>query len=231
MDNEHYYLKRLMQTELFAKVPRPEVNRILQLSEDCTHQKGVLVLDTHTVCYKFYFVISGNIKAYVYEPKTDRQLTLKLLSTNDVFDVLSFMGNITHKMYYETLDSTTLLSFPISLLKRWLIKNPPVIKVLLKRMVTDTVKLQESLTNMVMDDIPTRLAKLLYFHMNRTTGKVDIVGWLCHQELASLIGTTRCVLNRHLQVFKGDKIIIVTNKRIIVINETLLKALFVHCNT
>ena len=79
-------------------------------------------------------------------------------------------------------------------------------------------RLEEFVIDISLEDTPTRLANLLIKNMNTTSNKIELIDNLSHRELAQLIGTTRAVVNRHIQDFKNDGILKVERKYIEILN-------------
>ena len=214
LEKYRYYFETILENPLFANVPTSSVKDLLQITENRYCHRGTCVLDTHEISHRFFIIMSGKIKAYVFDPTTDRQFTLDLLTVHDVFDLIALFGGITHKVYYQTLEPTELLCLPVASMKQWLEKNQSMHSTLLLHMVKRLHAVENKVTNIVMDDIPTRLAKLLYANMNSQTNNVEFINNLSHEELAALIGTTRSVLNRHINNFSNLGLIKVNRKRI-----------------
>ena len=64
-------------------------------------------------------------------------------------------------------------------------------------------------------DTTSRLLKLISKNINpKNLNKLKLLYDLPHEEIASLIGTVRKVLNRHIQKLKNDGIIDVKHKNI-----------------
>ena len=82
--------------------------------------------------------------------------------------------------------------------------------------------MEEFATDISLEDTSTRLAKLLIKHLNSKTCKIQLINDLSHNELAQLIGTTRAVINRHLQEFKKEGILKIERKSLEVTNLPLL---------
>ncbi|MBT8239145.1 MAG: Crp/Fnr family transcriptional regulator [Croceitalea sp.] len=224
LEKYRYYFETILENPVFENVPSASIENLLKITQSKTCERSTCLLDTHEISHFFFFVISGKVKAYIYDPETDRQLTLSLLSKNDLFDLNSLFGGFTHKVYYETLEHTETLCIPVPQMKSWLKQNPCIQPALINLLVKQLHALQNSVANIVMDDIGTRLAKLLYTHMDIKTGKIHLIDNLSHDELAALIGTTRSVVNRQLQVFRDNGIIEMGRKRIRVSNTSGLKA-------
>lgn len=226
LEKYRYYYETLRDNGLFAELSHDAMNQLLEIStSQCWPQKAC-ILNTNSTFYHFYIILSGRVKAYNFDMQKDRQLTLFLLSQNDIFDISSLLQDKNYDIYYETIDSTEVLSIPLTKMKLWMAKHPffnrPLARYALQKMGT----LQESVKGIVLDETSARLAKLLYKHSNSHSGKIEKIDDLSHVELAALIGTTRAVLNRHLQDFKQQGLIHIGRKHLEILDLDLLKAKF-----
>lgn len=231
LEKYRYYFETFIENPLLHKVPPQSIKELLHFATSRICYNNTCVLDTRDVSYHFYFVITGKIKVYVYDKKDDRQLTLTLLTPNDVFSVMSLFGGLKRKVYYETLERTELLCIPLPEMKKWVVKNPRFSTALMEYMAYKIQHLENSVTDIVMQDIPTRLAKLLYSNMNKKTRVIENINDLSHDEIGALIGTTRSVVNRHINFFKERGIIEVGRKYMRIISPECLKKEFEHQST
>lgn len=181
------------------------------------------LLDTNRTLFTFYIVITGKLKMYNIDAANKRQLTLFLLQNHDVFDVNTLLDQQPHHMYYETLEHTTILSLPIRKLRVWMQTNPQIYATLVLYLSKRIRFLETYVSDAVLENTSTRLAKLLLTHMDTSSQNIQVINNLTHDELAQLIGTTRAVFNRHIQNFKENNIIKVKWKQIEVINLKRLK--------
>ena len=230
LEKYRYYLECCLNNPIFRNVPDASIQELVQLSGHKHCEESTCILDPHRTAHHFFIIIRGKIKAYVYDVKSDRKLTLCLLSKNELFDLNALIGTSKPTLYYETLEATEMLYLPLTTMKEWLAKNPCLQPSLIDLLANQLKTLQELVTNIVMDDIGTRLAKLLYAHMVQETGKVRLINNISHDEIAAMIGTTRTVVNRQIQIFKSKGIIEVKRKHIQVANPDLLLAKLENAN-
>lgn len=218
----HYY-ETLIESDLFSHVTHNALNQLLEISTAQNWPKKTCILDTSHTLYTFHILITGKIKVYHFDTSNDRLLTLFLLQDNDVFDIFSLMGCGTHKVYYEALENSEVLNIPVSKMKEWMKDNPLVHKSFLAYNVQKMNILERYIINVALEDIPTRLARLLYNNMDKTSSHYQSICGLSHIELGALIGTTRAVVNRHIQNFKEEGILEVSRKQITITNVKLLE--------
>ncbi len=218
----HYY-ESLIESDLFKHVTHNSLNQLLEISAAQNWPKKTCILDTSHTLYTFHILITGKIKVYHFDSSNDRLLTLFLLQDNDVFDIFSLMGCGTHKVYYEALEKSEVLCIQVPKMKEWMKENPLVHKSFLAYTARKMNILERYIINVALEDIPTRLARLLYNNMDESSSQYNSICGLSHVELGALIGTTRAVVNRHIQNFKEEGILEVSRRQITITNLELLK--------
>lgn len=172
--------------------------------------------------HKFHIIISGRLKVYQADNETGREFTLFLLTKNDFFDVLSLIDNCSQQLYYESLDEVKMLSTPTAKMRQWLHKYPILNQKLLPYLGKQLVSIEEYAINHTLVEIPVRLARLILKNLNQDSKKLEFINDLSNEEIANLIGSTRAVVNRHLQEFKNEGILKIGRKKVEVINLNLL---------
>ena len=226
LEKHRYYIEILNGSKLFMDLPHSSLNELLEIASSHIWPKKSCILDTHQVCYKFYIIISGRIKVYNFDMVKDRQLTLHLLQGNDVFDIFSLIDCVQHQVYYETLDEAEVLSIQLPAMKLWINNHPGFMNNFSAYVIEKMCYLQKYVADMVFQDAQSRLAYLIYRNLNFDSNELEVINDLTHQELAAMRGTTRAVINRHLQIFKEDGILRLGRRRIIVLDIPHLKAKF-----
>lgn len=222
-EHQNNLLTTLRLNPLFCKSNSLKIEALVEHGTIEYWPAKTCLLDTDRTLFTFYIVLSGKLKMYNHDLANKRQLTLFLMHKHDVFDPISLLDQRCHKMYYETLEDTAVLSLPISKMRQWLLLNQHVYAGLVLYLSKRIRLLETYVIDATLEDTSTRLAKLLLKHMNITSQKIEVINNLSHDELAGLIGTTRAVFNRHIQYFKAQKIIIVKWKHIEIINLKELK--------
>jgi len=219
-----FYFDILRENELFADITNDALKTLFQFSNYQFWPKKTCVLDSDHTQHKFYIVISGKIKEYNYDNIHNRELIHSILSKNDYFNVCNLMNGRSSGLYYEVLTKAELLCVPMTKMRLWMKDNPIFIKAVTSYLVEKMAQLENKAFNLCSLSIPTRLAKLLIDNFNRETNKIELINGLSNSNLAGLIGTTRAVLNRHLQEFKEEGIIQIDQRSLKIVDIQLLFA-------
>ncbi|MGB5418862.1 Crp/Fnr family transcriptional regulator [Algibacter sp.] len=213
INQNNAYFINLKKSELFDKLPIPSVLKLFDIGYIEQWPKKTCHFGDKNL-HKFHIILVGKIKVYNYNIENDRYFTLYILRANDMFDVLTLINGYTHNIYYESLNYSEVLCIPLNRMKEWLAENPIFIKSILDFTLHKMNYLEEYVKQIIIDDTPTRFAKLLIKYHNKLTNKLEVINNLPHDELANLIGTTRAVLNRHIRTLKLSGIIKIKRKNI-----------------
>ena len=173
----------------------------------------------------FYFIVSGKLKVFKSNPDSGREHTVFVLSKGDVFDVLSLLDSKPHDVYWEALDRLEVLKIPMDQMRFWINKYPVMHKAILYYLGERMRQLMDVATDVTLHSTLVRLAALLLKNINGKTNKLQLINNLPNDEIASLIGTTRSVVSRHIQELKRCGAISVSRKKINVKDLKILLAI------
>ena len=209
-----FYRNTLSKNVLFEDLSHESINQLLKISTPDIWPNKTFIVDTNKTLYTFFIIISGKIKVYNYDNKSNRQLTFFILSQKDVFDVCTLINGCCHEVHYEALEKSEVLAIPIYKMKHWIDNNPMMVRRFFKYMIDKMNLLESKVLGANFDDTSTKLAKLLINNIDVKSKKLELINNLPDKELAQFIGTTRSVINRHLQGFKKEGIIELGRKHI-----------------
>ena len=208
------YFQVLQQNELLKGLEDEVLLHFLNDLEEEVMPKYACSLGNLKTLHTFYFIISGRLKAYQIEENNAREFTFFLLKKGDVFDILCLLDGCEHPIYYESLDRVVLLAIPMNKMKNWIKEHPEINKNLLPYLSKQVRVLEEYASNVTLIPIATRLARLILKHINSESKELEFINDLSNEEIANLIGSTRAVVNRHLQQFKHDGIITIGRQKV-----------------
>ena len=224
IDDKHYVrcLEALNDSKLFGNLNN---DIILQLLLNMTLEKwseSNFLSGKDLERSRFRFIISGRLKRYQINAETGREHTIYILSKGDVFDILYLLDDNAHEVYWETIDDLEILNMSIEKMRLLIETNPSLNKNILLYLGKRMLFLEKSVTDMSLHNTIVRLSKLLLNNINKQSHKLELINNLSNDEIASLIGTTRAVVNRHLQELKKCGAIDINHKQIDIKNINLL---------
>jgi CRP/FNR family transcriptional regulator len=124
------------------------------------------------------------------------------------------MDSHSHDVFWEALDDMELLQINIDHIRTWVADNPKVQGRIMNYLGQRMRQLEGIATDISLNNTLVRLCHLLLKHVNDESHKLTLIDNLGNDELASLIGTTRAVVNRHIQELKHCGAITVGRKHI-----------------
>ena len=198
------YNSVLSNCAVVQNLSEPARSTFLNLFHEEVWPKNTCIINHEKLFYHFHIILSGRIKMYQVDASNGKELTLFLLSKSDVFDLFCLLDGCEHNVYYECLDDAKVLAAPMNLLRDWLNNNPQHYKNFLPYAGTQLRMLENTVSDMTFTDISTRLLKLILKNVNKTSKNLELINDLSNKELANLIGSTRAVVNRHLQKLKKN---------------------------
>lgn len=144
----------------------------------------------------------------------EKEVTLFILSNNDVFDLFCLLDDCEHNVYYECLDNVNVLSAPMAEVRKWYNQYPAGLKNLLPYAGMQLRMLENFVSDITFTDISTRILKLLIKNVNKESQNLGVINNLSNKEIAHLVGSTRAVVNRHLQKLKRNGSINIKRNRL-----------------
>lgn len=159
---------------------------------------------------------------YQVDEYSEKEHTLFILTKGDSFDLFCLLDGSSHPVYYECLDNIKVLAAPMQKVRQWLNQNPSNYKSFLAYAGKMMRLLENNVSALIFTDISTRLLKLFLANVNKDSKKLEFINDLSNKELANLIGSTRAVVNRHLQKLKKNGSIVTARNQVQIKNISLL---------
>jgi CRP-like cAMP-binding protein len=178
-------------------------------------EKKALLFSPEELQKKFFFIQEGRIKVSQINLEDGKEQTLKILTSGDMYDVVTLLDGKVHDNILEALDDVKVIVFPISVVRSWMTEDTQFNQLIFPYIAQQFRDMEELALDLSFYDTSKRLLKLISKNIPRENSpKPSLIHDLPHEELAALIGTVRKVLNRHIQKLKKDGIIDVTRKNI-----------------
>lgn len=213
----------------------PEIDRFKsQMRESLVREtkkaKGIAVLkheNVYTVgdeIEQVYFIESGKIKLVMISSE-GKECTLAIHSSGDIFGELCLAGLAGRLETATAMEHTVLKQLPCDkFLER--LDRDTLLKGFIKYLAVRVADQQEVIANLVTVDSEQRLGKTL-LRLARKLGKKDprsirIDLRISHEELASMVGTTRSRISVFMQRFRNLGLIEMSEEHHLIIKESKL---------
>ncbi len=164
----------------------------------------------------FYFILEGKIKISQINFETSKEQILYLLSAGDIFDVAALLNGQGSDYLIEVMESGEVVAVPIEDVRELLAKEPSFQRFFFPYIAKQMRSMEELAVDLSLYDVYQRIVRLFakYVDDNSRFPKFKIIENLSHEEIASMVGSVRKVVNRALQKLKRDGIIDISRKQI-----------------
>jgi len=155
-------------------------------------------------------------------------VTLFLLGAGDAFDVISLLDGEPNPVNLEARDDLELLSAPVGEVREWIGRHPEFNLSFLPYLGRQ----MRVLADLALHDIETRLARLILRHVDDDPQhSLRLIYDLSHEALGEMIGSVRVVVNRQLQHWQREGVIVSHRGKLMVQElEVLLKKSMYHAH-
>lgn len=206
-------MEGLRKSPLFAGLQDDTLEKMLLLFTRRTWTSGSRLSREQNVL-RFHIILSGRVKVVRSHPDTGRSITLWLFGPGDGFDIITLLDNEVHEVVPVALDDIEILTTPLDTMRQWIIDHPDFNRCFLPYMGKLMRQMEDLSSSLALHDTITRLSGLIlhFVELDRLadiddTYPVALINDLSHDSLASMVGSVRTVVNRHLQHLKKEGIV------------------------
>jgi CRP-like cAMP-binding protein len=209
----------LKSVAYFAGLDLSELEKIKYYMTEKTVEKGEIFLFEGEWSEYLYFLMGGLVKVYKTSTNGKEQILHIAPPGESLNDVSTFDGGA-NQASMLAMTPVHLYTIRKEDLKAILDQHPRIylniLKALAYRIRRDSNLVEEISSTQVM----ARLAKLL---LGKYAGEEATVGlWLTQQDMASMVGTCREVVNRSLKIMEEKGAIRLGRHRVVVLNREIL---------
>jgi len=167
---------------------------------------------------RFHVILSGRLKMGRINPETGRMVTLFLLGPGDAFDVINLLDGEPNPVTLEARDDLELLSTPVDVARRWIEQHPEFNRGFLPYLGGQMRALADLAGDLALHDTETRLARLILRHLDNDDPhhSLHLIHDLPHEALGQMIGSVRTVVNRQLQHWKKEGVIVTHHGKLVI---------------
>ena len=190
-------------------------------------KKGDYLFDSKDTMEHFYIFLSGRVKVYQLNLENSKEQTIFMLGMGDMFDVIALLDGKIHEISTEILEDGEALRLPVYKVKEWIDTNPAFNRIFFPYIANQMRHIEELASELSLYSTSQRLINLILKNLAPAKeGTKTLLQNLSRNEIASLIGTVRHVVDRHINELKSQGIIETKRKNIIIKDiQKLLKLL------
>ncbi len=224
MDDKFWYLKK---SDLFERLTPEQIERLESRCKARTLKRGEMIYLPNDISDSVILVSSGRVKVY-HITSDGKQALLALVDPGEMFGELAILDASKREEYAEAMESTTLILIPGKEIQKLMDEHPSVSVGVTKLMGFRMRRIERRLKSILFRSNRERLIHLL-LELAEKYGRPTVEGVLLsiklsHQDLASIIGSTRETVTVVLGELQDEKNIIIEKRRITLPNMEQLAA-------
>jgi len=205
------------EIDLFNKLNDTLKNEINRYAKLISFGKGDVVFDSYDTTKYFYILLSGRVKVYQINLENSKEQTISILGIGDMFDTITLLDGEIHEVITEVLEDGEALMLPIEKVREWIDTNPAFNRIFFPYIAKQVRKMEELSVELSLYDTSERLIHLILKNLTpNRKGAKTLLQNLSRSEIASLIGTVRHVVDRHIKELKESGAIDAKRKNIVV---------------
>jgi len=189
---------------------------VVSNTKDLYFKKGDDPLSYADTLNYFYFIMSGKIKIYQIDFHSSKEQILYMLSYGDMFDVVSLLDKRPNEYLSEVLEDAHIIQVPLRDIETMILEDARFRQYFYTYLAQQLKSMEALAVSLSFYDVYQRVLQLFARFTEVVDGKsqLKVIDNLNHEDIASMIGTVRKVLNRTLQRLKNDGIIEISRKKI-----------------
>lgn len=215
LETKYWYLR---DHKLFNNLSSSELKTICLISNFKTAKKSEIILFSHDDGTRVYFLKKGTLKIVEIDEKGN-EIVKDVLQKGDIFGEFTLTNTESDEYAIVVSDVATCCSFKKEDFEKVLESNPQLGLSYTKWMGFRFKRLQNRYANLMFKDVRTRLMSFLDEWASKegveSNDKIIIKNYLTHQDIASLICSTRQTVTQLFNEFKEKGILDYTRSEII----------------
>ena len=214
-------IKCMKDLAVFSTLSPQERNKIGEIAFKKLYRKNEFIFREGDPADSIYLIKYGRIKLFK-TADNGKEITLDIMKEEDILGENTFLEDVLHTMNAQALEDT----FVCSCTKgdfELLLENPKFALKIIQVLGTLLNSYTEQMASFAFRDVKGRIAATL-LRLAEEHGKVSPQGNiidinLTHQDLGNLVNASRVMVTNVLNDFKERDIIMVSEHRIIIVNQ------------
>jgi CRP/FNR family transcriptional regulator, cyclic AMP receptor protein len=218
MDEKFWYLK---SCSLFECLSDEHVRRLESRAKSRTFKRGALVYVPSDLGDCVLLLISGRVKIF-HNTQDGKQAVLAIIDPGELFGELAIatLEDGQRDEYAETMEASTIVLIPADDIRRMAAEHPSLSLGITKLMGLSRRRVERRLKSLLFRSNRERLVHLLFdlaekYGRYTRDGGISLGIHLSHQELASIIGSTRETVTLVLGELQAEGAITVNRREVI----------------
>ena len=219
----------LKRVWLFSELADAEIDRVRALARPQRYPARHTIVSQGDESADLFLIIDGRLRVSSCNANGD-EVVLAIMGPGEVFGEMALLDGAPRSATVSTLDACQLLVIEAGAFHALLRQMPTLAQSLMKVMARRIRTLSDRTQDVALLDVESHLAKVVLalasrFGDNSRSGQTAITLKLSQQELASMVGATRELVNRRLRAWVERGIVELVSGSLVIKQRQALEAM------
>lgn len=205
----------LQMVHVFQDLSDADIEEIDRITTVTSCRKGKILYMPEDTSEVLFLLKEGRVQLYRISPD-GKKLVIDTVGPGSIFGEMALIGQGMHNSFAEAIEDCVFYVMSREEVERLLLTKPKVAVRLFEDLGRRLKEAETRLEELAFRGIPARLASRL-LQLADEQGSDTITG-LTHQDLGEQIGTYRETTTQTLNMFKGEGLIDIGRKRIVIVD-------------
>jgi len=199
---------------LFSGLSPEELQLVVRTAQKKVYPKNTIILSEGDTSDSLYMVCSGKVKVSIVD-EYGKEIILAILGPGEYFGEMTAMADgAARSACVMTRETCELMVLQKEAFRKIVKNNPDVVFSLLNKSMERLRDANKKIESLALLDVYGRVARL-FTNLAKSHGDVQVIeDKLTHQDIASMVGSSREMVSRVLKELSSGGYISVTNKTI-----------------
>lgn len=188
----------LEKVAIFASLSSDEIEKIVAYTTRRKYAKNTVIVTEGDTNQSLYVIVSGRAKVFVTDSE-GREMILRLLGPGESFGELALLDDAPRSASVMTTEPTELLILSRPDFERCVLDHPRAAVGIIRALTARIRSLTDDVRALGLLDVYGRISKTLVQLAEDRDGKLVITQRLTHQDIASMVGSSREMVTRILK--------------------------------
>ncbi|KXK32346.1 MAG: transcriptional regulator of Crp/Fnr family protein [Candidatus Brocadia sinica] len=212
---------RLKNVPLFSSFSDKQLDMLSKVGIIKSLRKDCTIVYQNGPGDSFYIVLSGRVKVTILN-ENGKEIVLSILQAGDFFGELSLLDNAPRSASVIAVEDTSLFLLTRNRFCQLITDHTDIVKIILREICIRLRNANGKIESFAFLDVYGRtirvLQQLAHNQGIKTGNSITILNAPSHQELSSMVGTSRETITRIIKILKKNKTLISYKGRKIVLS-------------
>lgn len=205
---------------LFSNLSPDQVQSIGAHAALRVYEKGEVIIRQGDPADSFFIIVAGQVRVYVTDTNdSDKEVILTTLSAGEFFGEMSMLNHEPRNASVAALERCHVQVLSHRLFMTVLERSPDISLRIMETLVRRLREADRRISTLALMDVPSRISRTLFELAILSNGRRIVGEYLTQKDLASMVGSSREMVNRTLRDLQQNGVIEMSGRSITILKD------------